>query len=284
MHLSLIVIFLSLISLMYQPILPFSNCAVPCHHGLYSLSEEPWFECLSCSAASFVYSICDICRYLEDMDGSCTMTIEESLCESPSSRLNIANYLQRRTDAANTYSPLQPVIDIENGLDKIATVLTVFQCSSDLTTDTSSLSICSWDDGQTYPPSPTLTAGVCRNAVIDVNYDIEYNNTSITKITATYILADVVLETVNTETYTREWYVDVPINATTNSSSGINTTSVQIERQYMNDTVTVSSSFRTVLSTRYKVQFSQAGVGNTVTYSGKPGLLIQISDSLDEHD
>lgn len=212
-------------------------------------------------------------RYLEDMDGSCTVTIEESLCTSPSSRLNIANYLQRRTSATNPYSPLQPVIDVENGLDKIATVLTVFQCSDSLSTDASSLSICSWDDDQSYPPSPTLSAGVCENAVIDVNYIIEYNNTNIVKITANYIFADVALETIDTETYTRAWYEDVPIpaNTTANSTTGTNSTSLQTERQYMNDTVTITSSYNTVLTTRYKVEFIQTGARNTVSYSGKPG-------------
>ena len=53
----------SLISLMYQPILPFSNCVVPCHHGLYSISKELWCECSSCSAASF----CILCVIYVDI-------------------------------------------------------------------------------------------------------------------------------------------------------------------------------------------------------------------------
>lgn len=206
------------------------------------------------------------------MDSSCTITIEESLCTSTLSRLNIANYLQKRTGNTNPFSPLQPVIDIETGLDRLATVHTVFRCSSDLSTDPNSLDICSWDDDQTYPPSPKFVNGVCEDSTIDVYYNIEYNNTNIVKITATYIMADVPLETVSTRTFTRSWFEDViiPSNVTSNSSSNA-TAAPQTEPQLMTELFTVTDSHPMVITTRYRVGFSQTGGSNSITYSGKPG-------------
>ena len=245
------------------------------------------------------------------------MTMEQSLCTSTFSRVNIANYLQRTTSVSN-FAPSQSLIRIisEHGRSTIVPVESRFRCigrytrhssstvtqTSDYLTDsysglsgqTSTSSLCGWDDDQTYPPSPAVENGTCTNAVVDVNYEIQYNNTRMLKLVATYIMADIPLEVSDTVTYTKTWYEDVieyqsssttssATNVSTTTSPSITTTSTvndtyTIVRTQRSSTVTVTGAARPVtFASRYKATFRAADLTeNTVTYSGKPGRSFKI--------
>lgn len=157
-----------------------------------------------------------------------------------------------------------------------------------------SQSICHWDDNESVPPSPSLSAdgSVCRDVVLDVHYEVIYNNTVINKVVATYIMADVPLQTVDTVTYTKQWFEDNVTDSTSNgggttaataaattlsastsdnSNAGPTQTTEPI-RQLRQGTYTVNNTWQTYLNNKYSITFSQLGAENPVTYSGRPGI------------
>ncbi|XP_067933171.1 tectonic-2-like [Watersipora subatra] len=212
-------------------------------------------------------------RYLNDVDSSCTMTMEERLCTDSMSRLNAANYLQRNDGVFNS-APFQPVIQVasKHGLSNTVPIETSFRCADSYYTDSEAASYCSWDDDQTYPPSPFMESNVCKNAVVGVTYVIEYNNTSIEKITASFIMADIPLEVAESTQYTRSWYESIPINQTVPSNTTNSTSAPTFVSVLRTQLVTHTWPSRTVeFAARYRVQFKQFGLTESVRYSGRPG-------------
>jgi len=213
------------------------------------------------------------------------------MCTSTLSRLNAANYLQKSSGVAG-FSPLQTSISLA---DDVA-FETVFYCTSSLRGYVASasadqlsgnmeLSYCVWDDGQVFPPSPSAEGGLCKNAVIDVKYDMEYNGTALQRVVATYIMADIPFTTPDTLNYSRSFY-EVNSTNSTLPSSGTSASNQSASLPVTIQTIPMSSdsyslssaefvarveSRPVVVTTKYAVKYTSAEAPDPVKYSGRPG-------------
>lgn len=216
-------------------------------------------------------------RYLEKKSSSCTEHLTAESCQSPSSRLNINNYI-----LCNSTVPCTNNLQVfrQYGIDaSTVDVETLFLCTSDLTGYVPQLSDvetqtpgflldnnvrrtltsptvtnCSWSSGSNLPPAPSLSQQVCQNVVIDVSYNVVYVGTSISRIEATYLLADVPLETVYSYNYNKQYY-----------SSGTSLSPSVTEM------VTVNVVKDTVLTAFYSTEFTPSSGSTSIKYSGRPG-------------
>jgi len=190
------------------------------------------------------------------------------------------------------FSPLQTSISLA---DDVA-FETVFYCTSSLRGYVASasadqlsgnmeLSYCVWDDGQVFPPSPSAEGGLCKNAVIDVKYDMEYNGTALQRVVATYIMADIPFTTPDTLNYSRSFY-EVNSTNSTLPSSGTSASNQSASLPVTIQTIPMSSdsyslssaefvarveSRPVVVTTKYAVKYTSAEAPDPVKYSGRPG-------------
>lgn len=216
------------------------------------------------------------------------------MCSSQS-KLNANNYLQR-TINTDSFSPCQSNIRVLSQYrgSFFANVETAFYCRTDLTgyvaqkstsqaqsadyltsfaarqeESSTQLPYCQWDNDQQLPPVPTLEGDICRNVLIDVAYEVIYNNQSIATIKANYIMADIGLNTADVTSYTKKWYQEVITNSTVSpDNSTVNETSKELREESFN----VTTTRPTLLTTKYSAKFTAAGApANPVKFSGRPG-------------
>ncbi|XP_074643421.1 uncharacterized protein LOC141900426 isoform X2 [Tubulanus polymorphus] len=111
---------------------------------------------------------------------------------------------------------------------------------------------CSFDDGLTEPPEPVWDSinNVCRNSVIDVNYQFQWSGSTLTKLTARYVLADVPVETTINET------IQTVFTVLENKTISGNTTELNVTKT---TTSTNTITFSTILNQKYKTEFKPRG-------------------------
>lgn len=239
---------------------------------------------------SLCLSIILLHRYLSDVDSTCTMTMEEALCTSSLSRLNIANYLLKPSTIYG-FAPSNTSIHIlrEHGHSAVVAVDSKYRCIGQYPGSSFAeggqsgnqlfVDYCQWDDDQTFPPSPTFSNGVCYNAVVDVEYKIEYNNTAVLQIIASYRFADIPLQTADVLLYTHMTVQPTLSTTTLSPNTTSNTTNNNVtstpQPQQLQQANYTTTPRPTVFSTRYRAEFISAGFidEGPIRYSGKPGIL-----------
>lgn len=210
--------------------------------GFLSLPSTVYGSCLTTTPL----------RFLRDEQNSCFSSLTPDLCTESLSRLNVHNYPQDRRGVCDSLAGIRT----QPGADTLAPIQTTFLCLDDSGVEPAGP--CIWDNGVSPPPTPTLHAGVCRNALLDAQYDIEYNGTSISHLSVTYTLGDIPLITrLSGEQTVRWWYEE--------TGSDNVTRRVDTER-----VVSTTTERPTRLLTKYEVIYSQLGA-KPISYSGNPG-------------
>ncbi|XP_078687068.1 uncharacterized protein LOC144919484 [Branchiostoma floridae x Branchiostoma belcheri] len=161
-----------------------------------------------------------IIRHFVSSNATCTQTLDASLC-AEGSVLDAREYLLPSA-ATHPPCPTPPqVLSQHGGVNTVPTTVEYF-CLTDpslyvrsTTTDDiymyvfnqtslfsdsvpATMQRCAFDDGFTFPPSPTLntTTDTCSNVVLDVRYVLSWRGTELTGAAALVILGDIAMETV----------------------------------------------------------------------------------------
>ncbi|XP_019643538.1 PREDICTED: tectonic-2-like [Branchiostoma belcheri] len=160
-----------------------------------------------------------IVRHFVSSNATCTQTLDASLC-TEGSMLDAREYLLPSA-ATHPPCPTPPrVLSQHGGVDTVPTTVEYF-CLTDpslyvrSTTTADDIYVfnqtslfadsvpgtmqkCAFDDGFTFPPSPTpnTTTDTCSNVVLDVRYVLSWRGTELTGAAAFVILGDIAMETV----------------------------------------------------------------------------------------
>eukprot|EP00058_Branchiostoma_floridae_P014683 XP_002600171.1 hypothetical protein BRAFLDRAFT_66679 [Branchiostoma floridae] len=160
-----------------------------------------------------------IVRHFVDSNATCVQTLDSSLC-AEGSVLDAREYLLP-SPATHPPCPTPPqVLSQHGGVTTVPTTVEYY-CLTDpslyirstTTADdvyifnqtslfadnvASTMQRCAFDDGFTFPPTPSLnsTTDTCSNVVLDVRYVISWRGTELTGVAAFVVLGDVAMETV----------------------------------------------------------------------------------------
>ncbi|XP_078606446.1 uncharacterized protein LOC144879091 isoform X2 [Branchiostoma floridae x Branchiostoma japonicum] len=160
-----------------------------------------------------------IVRHFVDTNATCVQTLDSSLCVE-GSVLDAREYLLP-SPATHPPCPTPPqVLSQHGGVTTVPTTVEYY-CLTDpslyvrstTTADdfyifnqtslfadnvASTMQRCAFDDGFTFPPTPSLntTTDTCSSVVLDVRYVISWRGTELTSVAAFVVLGDVAMETV----------------------------------------------------------------------------------------
>lgn len=144
-------------------------------------------------------------RYLENIDSQCSYQMSEALCNRGSA-LSAFSYVMASTitkpSCPEAFSILQvPASRIQDA--NIAPTIVNYHCATDPAPYIRSLGgsvppqelppRCSFDDGFTLPTAPSHVAGICEDAVLDVQYRVLWSGIRVVQLNATIIMGNVPL-------------------------------------------------------------------------------------------